>query len=327
MPINWNVLNQVSYNVGSGGGTYPVLGVYDVVISSAVSTTTPAYIPVTIQVENTASIPLYFQLTGNVQLASGSIASITVTTQNLGSIAPDTTAYFSVNLFNITSTPLTNSSSSAYETETLGITLNVYTDSAYTNLFETSTYNTYFSFINPANTAWSIYDNYQGTNSTSGYNLSTSTLVPTFVTSPVVVTNGYALEINSSTVPAGQWIGFPSNGNEYNVPAYGYLTYIMETLVNFSTTSFTSTTPIQFFNGFGSVNCFNIYNPYISNIPASNWYIIYAIGGSYNSNGSFSAYLYYSKLQSFTNFTHYVGYQRTLIINTVIFWPVILNDI
>ena len=302
MAISWSLQNEFSYFVS---GSYPVLGVCDYPITTSVSSTAPQYVQFSIQLYNPLAVPIYVQVSPSVNLASGSTALMPVSTVNLGEIGSSSTSYIIVtNAISITSFPTTTN---AYENETIDITLNIYTDSAYSDLYETSSSTgNIFMFANSTNTSWTTYINYDGTNSTSSYNLSTSTLVPTFVTSPVIVSSGYALEISSATVPSGDWIGFPSNDTGYNANEL----ILNESLIYLSST-LSTTSATQFFNGFSTYEL-NAYNTYISNYPGSQWNIIYALGGesSYNNGGHF----YYTQFKSFTDITYYVGYQRTIVI-------------
>ena len=303
MAISWSLQNEFSYYVGS---SYPVLGVCDYPITTSVSSTAPQYVQFSIQLYNPLAVPIYVQVSPSVNLASGSTALMPVSTVNLGEIGSSSTSYIIVtNAISITSFPTTTN---AYENETIDITLNIYTDSAYSDLYETSSSTgNIFMFANSTNSNWSTYVNYDGTNSTSSYNLSTSTLVPTFVTSPVVVSSGYALEISTSLVPSGDWIGFPSNGTEYGYNVNDFI--LNESLIYLSST-LSTTSATQFFNGFSTVNV-NAYNTYISNYPGSQWNIIYALGGG---QINYTGYFYYTQFKSFTDITYYVGYQRTIVI-------------
>lgn len=302
MAISWSLQNEFSYPLGS---SYPVLGVCDYPITSAVSTTTPGYVQFSIQLYNPLAVPIYVQVSPSVTLASGSTALMPVSTANLGEIGSSSTSYIIVtNAISITSFPTTTN---AWENETIDITLNIYTDSAYSDLYETgSSTGNIFMFANSTNTSWTTYINYDGTNSTSSYNLSTSTLVPSFTSSPVIISSGYALEISTSLVPSGDWIGFPSNDTGYNATDF----ILNESLIYFSST-LSTTSATQFFNGF-STNMVNAYNTYISNYPGSQWNIIYALGGeAFSDNGG---NFYYTQFKSFTDITYYVGYQRTIAI-------------
>ena len=300
MAISWSLQNEFSYYNNT---SYPVLGVCDYPITTSVSSTAPQYVQFSIEiVNNPLAVPIYVQVVPSVSLASGSTALMPVSTVNLGVVdSSGSSGYFIVtNAISITSFPTTTN---AWENETIDITLNIYTDSAYSDLYESSSSTgNIFMFANSTNTSWSTYVNYNGTNSTSSYNLSTSTLVPTFSSSPVIVSSGYALEVSSATVPSGDWIGFPSDNNGF------YTTYtqilIVESIVYLSST-LSSTTSTQFFSGFSTYEL-NAYNAYISNIPGSQWNIIYALGGGYK--------FYYTEFQSFTDITYYVGYQRTIAI-------------
>ena len=299
MAISWSLQNEFSYPNGS---SYPVLGVCDYPITSAVSTTTPGYVQFSIQLYNPLSVPIYVQVVPSVTLASGSTALMPVSTANLGEIDASTTSYIIVtNAISITSFPTTTN---AWENETIDFTLNIYTDSAYSDLYETSSSTgNIFMFANSTNTSWSTYINYDGTNTTSGYNLSTSTLVPSFTSSPVIISSGYSLEISSATVPSGDWIGFPSNDTGYNANDF----ILNESLIYLSST-LSTTSATQFFNGF-STDGVNAYNTYISNYPGSQWNIIYALGGG---QIYYTGYFYYTQFKSFTDITYYVGYQRTI---------------
>jgi hypothetical protein len=300
MAISWSLQNEFSYPYSS---SYPVLGVCDYPITTSVSSTAPQYVQFSIQLYNPLAVPIYVQVSPSVNLASGSTALMPVSTVNLGEIGSSSTSYIIVtNAISITSFPTTTN---AYENETINLTLNVYTDSAYSDLYETgSSTGNIFMFANSTNSNWSTYVNYDGTNSTSSYNLSTSTLVPTFVTSPVVVSSGYALEISSATVPSGDWIGFPSNDTGYNPNDF----ILNESLIYLSST-LSTTSATQFFNGLPTYEV-NAYNTYISNYPGSQWNIIYALGGE---SGSYSGgHFYYTQFKSFTDITYYVGYQRTI---------------
>ncbi len=302
MAISWSLQNEFSYVDSS----YPVLGVCDYPITSAVSTTTPGYVQFSIQLYNPLSVPIYVQVVPSVTLASGSTALMPVSTANLGEIDASTTSYIIVtNAISITSFPTTTN---AYENETIDITLNIYTDSAYSDLYETSSSTgNIFMFANSTNTSWTTYINYDGTNSTSSYNLSTSTLVPSFTSSPVIISSGYSLEISSATVPSGDWIGFPSNDT-----VYGENEFILNESLIYLSSTLSTTSATQFFNGF-STNYVNAYNTYISNYPGSQWNIIYALGGEMTYYSS-SGYFYYTQFKSFTDITYYVGYQRTIAI-------------
>ncbi len=299
MAISWSLQNEFGYKNST---SYSVIGVCDYPITTAVSSTAPQYVQFAIQLYNPLAVPIYMQVVPSVTLASGSTALMPVSTVNLGEIDASTTSYIIVtDAISITSFPTTTN---AWENETIDITLNIYTDSAYSDLYETgSSTGNIFMFANSTNTSWSTYINYDGTNSTSSYNLSTSTLVPTFVTSPVIVSSGYALEVSSATVPSGDWIGFPSNGNSYSSNMFA----LNESLIYLSST-LSTTSNTFFFNGFSTDN-FEGFNTYISNYPANQWNIIYslfsAIGGGY---------IYYTQFQSFTNITYYIGYQRTIVL-------------
>ena len=302
MTISWSLQNEFGYNSST---SYSVIGVCDYPITTAVSSTAPQYVQFAIQLYNPLAVPIYVQVVPSVTLASGSTALMPVSTVNLGEIDASTTSYIIVtDAISITSFPTTTN---AWENETIDITLNIYTDSAYSDLYETgSSTGNIFMFANSTNTSWSTYINYDGTNSTSSYNLSTSTLVPTFVTSPVIVSSGYALEVSSATVPSGDWIGFPSNDTGYNANDF----ILNESLIYLSST-LSTTSATQFFNGF-STGALNAYNTYISNYPGSQWNIIYALGGEQSNytGGHFS----YTQFKSFTDITYYVGYQRTIAI-------------
>lgn len=310
MAISWSLQNEFGYAYGS---SYPVLGVCDYPITSAVSTTTPGYVQFSIQLYNPLAVPIYVQVSPSVTLASGSTALMPVSTANLGEIGSSSTSYIIVtNAISITSFPTTTN---AWENETIDITLNIYTDSAYSDLYETgSSTGNIFMFANSTNSNWSTYVNYDGTNSTSSYNLSTSTLVPTFVTSPVVVSSGYALEISTSLVPSGDWIGFPSNGTEYG---YNNIQFVLNESLIYLSSTLSTTSPTQFFNGFstgGNSGGVNVSNLYISNYPETQWNIIYILGGAGDivDNNGFYGNFYYTQFQSFSNITYYVGYQRTI---------------
>ena len=300
MTISWSLQNEFSYYNST---SYSVIGVCDYPITSAVSSTSPQYVQFAIQLYNPLAVPIYVQVIPSVTLASGSTALMPVSTVNLGEIDASTTAYIIVtNAISITSFPTTTN---AWENETIDITLNIYTDSAYSDLYETSSSTgNIFMFANSTNTSWSTYINYDGTNTTSGYNLSTSTLVPTFSSSPVVISSGYALEISSATVPSGEWIGFPSNNTEYDA---GTLEFILNESLIYLSSTLSTTSATQFFNGF-STAYINGFNTYISNYPESQWIIIYSLFGAYDIYG----YVYYTQFKSFTDITYYVGYQRTI---------------
>ncbi|MEM1724338.1 MAG: hypothetical protein QXW71_00970 [Thermoplasmata archaeon] len=88
-------------------------------------------------ITNNATVPLYYQYVSTVTLASGSTASISGVTTNLGAINPSTNSGFKfIQIANITANP------SAMEIEKISITINRYTDSGYSNLFDTFTYPT-----------------------------------------------------------------------------------------------------------------------------------------------------------------------------------------
>ena len=132
MTITWSLQNEFSYYFGS---SYPVLGVCDYPITSAVSTTAPGYVQFSIQIYNPLSVPIYVQVVPSVTLSSGSTAVMPTSTTNLGEVAASSTSYFVVtSAISITSFPTTTN---AWENETIDITLNVYTDSAYSDLYET----------------------------------------------------------------------------------------------------------------------------------------------------------------------------------------------
>ena len=306
MAISWSLQNEFGYYSST---SYSVIGVCDYPITTAVSSTAPQYVQFAIQLYNPLAVPIYVQVVPSVTLASGSTALMPVSTVNLGEIDASTTSYIIVtDAISITSFPTTTN---AWENETIDITLNIYTDSAYSDLYETgSSTGNIFMFANSTNKSWSTYINYDGTNSTSSYNLSTSTLVPTFVTSPVIVSSGYALEVSSATVPSGDWIGFPSNNTDYAI--YGTLVFILNESLIYLSSTLSTTSATQFFNGF-SINDMNAFNTYISNYPESQWIIIYSLFGANDADVSANyVNVYYTQFKSFTDITYYVGYQRTI---------------
>jgi hypothetical protein len=82
---------------------------------------------------NNETIGLYYQAVTTVTLASGSTASISGASQNLGSVGSGGNATFYINpLYTINTNPSTN------EVETITLTIKRYTDSGYSNLYDTS---------------------------------------------------------------------------------------------------------------------------------------------------------------------------------------------
>lgn len=161
---------------------------------------------------NNEYIPLYYQYNTTVTLASGSVAVInSIANTNLGSIAVDgSLAFYNMLLCTIAKYPSTD------EIETITVTVNRYTDSAYSNLYDTvqfATYNLhmYSSLLTSLSTVINsdTFDN--STDSWTGTNVT-----PTLKTSPYYNSSGYSLFPSS-----------PNNSNTnylYNTfPLYAYI--------------------------------------------------------------------------------------------------------
>lgn len=139
---------------------------------------------------NNEYIPLYYQYNTVVTLASGSTAVInSIGNTNLGQIGVDSSlAFYNMLLCTIATYPATD------EIENIAVTVNRYTDSGYSNLYDTVTFATYYlhmysSLLTSLSTVYAqdLFNNSLDNWVTAGgFN-------PTLVTSPYYNSSGYSV--------------------------------------------------------------------------------------------------------------------------------------
>ena len=179
---------------------------YNFGTAMAVSATAPASVYGSYYLTNNEPITLYYQFVTVVTLASGSVAVMAGNTFNYGSIVTDGVSGIQNNLLlcNISTYPSTD------EIESIAVTLNRFTDSGYTNLYDTTAFATYNlhmhstlltaleTIISSDTFAGNSFDSWTPTASGGFY------LTPAIVTSPYYnSSSGYSMGLGdvNGTIP------------------------------------------------------------------------------------------------------------------------------